>query len=162
MRRDRLLPFLVWLVTAALAAAAATLVYRAVTRPDPLAGRSDPAALYSDPALLFTDPGLLGSAIEDQVTEAVRACMARAGYDYRGPAVVAGLDTLLLPAVDGYGIAAGPAAPAPGLKRSGRLRLARCLLTQSAARPCPTLPPDGARAPNRRASRNDPRTTHPP
>ncbi|MBS1195741.1 MAG: hypothetical protein H6R33_461 [Actinobacteria bacterium] len=117
--RDRRVFIAIWLATAVLVAVGAILIYHFATRVDALAGRPDPADLYSDPALLLTDPGILGSAVEVQVTEAVRECMAEAGYDYRGPAVVADLDSLLDPATDGYGIAGGPAAPLPQLGAGG-------------------------------------------
>ena len=122
MTRDRRLLAAVWLATAVIVAVGALLAYHFITRVDALAGRGDPADLYEDPALLFTDPGILGTAVELRVTEAVRSCMADAGYDYRGPAVVSDLDALLDPAADGYGIAAGPDAPRPqlGRGRAGR------------------------------------------
>ncbi len=119
MHHDRRLFAIVWLATAVVVAAAALLAYHYLTRVDALAGRRDPAALWDDPTLLFTDPGILGTAVEMQVTEAVRACMAAAGYDYRGPAVIGDLDGLIDPATDGYGIAAGPAAPRPQLGDGG-------------------------------------------
>jgi len=119
MTRDRRLPAAVWLATAVLVAVGALLAYHFITRVDGLAGRGDPANLYEDPSLLFTDPGILGTAVELRVTEAVRSCMADAGYDYRGPAVLSDLDTLLDPAADGYGIAAGPDAPRPHLGEGG-------------------------------------------
>lgn len=119
MDRDRRLSAAIWLATAAIVAVAALLIYHCATRVDDLAGRPDPAALYDDPALLFTDPGILGSAVEMRVTAAVRDCMAAAGYDYRGPAVIEGLDDLLDPAADGYGIAAGPGVPPPHLGAGG-------------------------------------------
>jgi len=119
VHRDRRLFVIVWLASAVVAAAASLLAYHFLTRVDTLAGRRDPAALYDDPTLLFADPGLLGTAVEMQVTEAVRGCMAQAGYDYRGPAVIGDLDDVLDPAADGYGIAAGPDAPRPQLGEGG-------------------------------------------
>jgi hypothetical protein len=119
MRRDHRLPAAVWLATAVLVAVGALLAYHLMTRVDALAGRRDPADVFQDPALLFTDPGILGTAVELRVADAVRACMADAGYDYRGPAVLPDLGTLLDPAVDGYGIAAGPNAPRPQLGEGG-------------------------------------------
>jgi hypothetical protein len=107
------------LLTAAAVAAGGLLAYHFLTRVDDLAGRRDPAEIYADPTLLFTDPGILGSAIEVRVTEAVRACMAEAGFDYRGPAVVADWKDLLDPAADGYGLATGPAAPRPVMGAGG-------------------------------------------
>ena len=70
--RDRRVFIAIWLATAVLVAVGAILIYHFATRVDALAGRPDPADLYSDPALLLTDPGILGSAVEVQVTEAVR------------------------------------------------------------------------------------------
>jgi hypothetical protein len=119
MQRDRRLPAAVWLATAVLVAVGALLAYHSITRVDALAGRADPAGLYQDPTLLFTDPGILGTAVELRVTEAVRSCMADAGFEYRGPAVLSDLDTLLDPATDGYGIAAGPDTPRPQLGEGG-------------------------------------------
>jgi hypothetical protein len=119
VHRDHRLLAVVWLATAAVVAAGALLVYHCATRVDALAGRPDPTGLYADPTVLFTDPGILGTAVEMQVTEAVRSCMAEAGYDYRGPAVIGSLDDLLDPAADGYGIATGPAAPRPQLGAGG-------------------------------------------
>jgi len=119
MTRDRRLLAAVWLASAAIVAAGSLLAYHFLTRVDELAGRRDPADLYQDPALLFTDPGILGTAVELRVAAAVRSCMADAGYDYRGPAVLSDLDTLLDPAADGYGVAAGPGAPRPRLGDGG-------------------------------------------
>jgi hypothetical protein len=119
MPRDRGSGVWIWLLTTLLVAGGALLVYHLATRPGDLAGRTDPAALYDQPSLLFTDPGLLGSAIEVRVTEAVRACMEEAGFDYRGPAVVEDLDGLLDPGADGYGIAAGPQVEPPHLGTGG-------------------------------------------
>jgi hypothetical protein len=119
MHRDRWLLAVIWLLTAVVVAVAALLVYHSVTRVPDLAGRRDPADLYADPGLLFTDPGILGTAVEVQVTAAVRACMEDAGLAYRGPAVIEGLDALLDPVRDGYGIAAGPQVASPRLGAGG-------------------------------------------
>jgi len=119
MQRDRRLSAAIWLLTTALVAGGALLAYHLVTRVPELAGRADPAGLYTDPTLLFADPGLLGTAVEARVTEAVRACMKEAGFSYRGPAVIEGLAGLLDPAVDGYGIAAGPQVASPRLGAGG-------------------------------------------
>ena len=119
MQRDRKLTVGIWLVTTALVAGVALLVYHLATRVPDLAGRADPTDLYADPTLLFTDPGLLGTAVELRVTEAVRACMKDAGFSYRGPAVIEGLAGLLDPAADGYGIAAGPQVDPPRLGTGG-------------------------------------------
>jgi hypothetical protein len=119
MDRDRRLFIILWLASAVVVAVAALLIYHFATRLGPLAGRNDAAGLYADPTVLFTDPGTLGTAIEQQVTAAVRDCMAAAGYEYRGPAAIESLDDLLDPAQDGYGIAAGPAAPRPVLGVGG-------------------------------------------
>lgn len=117
MARDRKLSLGIWLLTTVVVAGVALLVYHCATRVDDLAGRSDPAAIYEDPGLLFSDPGLLGSAVEERVTKAVRDCMEQAGLQYRGPAVITGLSDIL--EGHGYGIAAGPAAPAPRLGTGG-------------------------------------------
>lgn len=119
MRRDTRLLATVWLATAAIVAVGSLLAYHFLTRVDTLAGRHDPTDLFEDPTLLFTDPGILGTAVEVRVTEVMRACMANAGYDFRGPAVLSDLDALLDPAVDGYGIAVGPRAPRPRLGEGG-------------------------------------------
>lgn len=119
MHRERRLTVAIWLGTTALVAVVALVVYHLATRVPDLAGRTDPAGLYGDPTLLFSDPGLLGTAIELRVTDAVRACMEGAGFSYRGPAVVEGLDGLLDPAADGYGIAAGPQVDSPRLGTGG-------------------------------------------
>ena len=97
---------LIWLATTVLVALVAVWVYDRATRVPDYAGRTEPARLLDDPGLLFEEPGILGSAVEIRVTEAVRSCMDQAGYDYRGPVQIAGLDDGYDPAVNGYGIAA--------------------------------------------------------
>lgn len=119
MNRSRKILFSIWLVTTVAVALASVLVYRSVTRIPELAGRTDPTAIWSDPAALFTDPGLLGTAVELRVTEAVRACMSERGQTFRGPAVAESIYTILDPARDGYGIAAGGTSPRPTLGTGG-------------------------------------------
>lgn len=108
--RKRWVAVLAWLVTTGLVAGAGWSAYRSLTGVGELAGRTEPSSLYDDPTLIFDDPGILGTAVELQVTEAVRACMESHGLPYRGPAVVSSIDL----AGDGYGIAAG--APVPDLR----------------------------------------------
>jgi len=108
MSPDRRFPIvLVWLAVTVIVAVVVLLVFRSLTRVPDLAGRTAPEDLFDDPALVLEDPGILGSAVEVRVTTAVRACMEARGFDYPGPAVAGGLDTMLDPARDGYGIAAG-------------------------------------------------------
>lgn len=118
MRGSTRLLLAIWAVTTVVVVGAALLVYRHVTRVPLLAGRTNPAAIYSNPTALFEDPGLLGSAIEVQVTEEVRRCMAAFGLSYRGPAVAGDLDSILGSGA-GYGIAAGPVPPGTRLGHGG-------------------------------------------
>jgi hypothetical protein len=98
---------LIWLATTAVVAVVAVLAYRALVGSSHLAGRSAPETLLENPEALFEDPGLIGTAVEMTVHRAISDCMAARGFEYRGPAVAEGLDAVLDPAVDGYGIAAG-------------------------------------------------------
>lgn len=116
---------LVWLATTAAVAIAALVGYRALVRVPELAGRTAPEALLEHPEALFEDPGLIGTAVEIRVTRAISACMAARGFDYRGPAAVDGLDDTIDPAVDGYGIATGPAGGAVTLGDGGADRFER-------------------------------------
>lgn len=118
MRSIRRASIIAWLVTTAAVGGVALLVYGNLTRVPELAGRTDPASIFDDPEALFEDPGLLGSAVEMKVTETVRACMAAAGFDYRGPAQVEPLDDLIEPE-SGYGIAAGVEPPGVVLGEGG-------------------------------------------
>jgi hypothetical protein len=118
-RRDRWLLVGAWLATAVVVTTAALFAYHFATRVPDLAGRRDPVDLYADPTLLFSDPGILGTAVEMQVTEAVRDCMGDAGLTYRGPALIEGIDSLIDPTRDGYGIAAGPQVEKPHLGAGG-------------------------------------------
>jgi hypothetical protein len=119
MNRPGKILVLVWLATTVVVALVTFLVYRAVTRVPELAGRADPATIWSDPTAVFTEPGLLGTAVELTVTEAVRTCMEDRGQTFRGPAVAESIYTILDPARDGYGIAAGGASPRPTLGDGG-------------------------------------------
>jgi hypothetical protein len=101
--------FLIWLATSAAVAVTALVAYQSVIRVPELAGRTSPETLLENPEMLFEDPGLLGTAVEIRVTRAISSCMAARGFEYRGPAVVKGLDEVLDPETDGYGIATGPA-----------------------------------------------------
>jgi len=100
--------FLIWLATSAVVAVGALVAYRALVRVPELAGRTAPETVLENPERLFEDPGLLGTAVEMRVTRAISSCMAARGFEYRGPAVVKGLDDGLNPETDGYGIATGP------------------------------------------------------
>jgi len=110
---------LIWLATSAAVAIALLVAYRAVIRVPELAGRTSPETVLEDPTMLFEDPGLLGTAVEIRVTRAISSCMEARGFDYRGPAVVQGLDDLLDPQTDGYGIATGPPGGAVTLGEGG-------------------------------------------
>ncbi|OFW66427.1 MAG: hypothetical protein A2Z12_05205 [Actinobacteria bacterium RBG_16_68_21] len=119
MDRNRRTLVWIWLATTAVVAGVALLLYRSATRTPDLAGRTDPAVIWEDPTALFTDPGILGTAVEMQVTEAVRSCMAERGQDFRGPAVAEDIYAILDPSRDGYGIAAGGDTPRPTLGSGG-------------------------------------------
>ena len=118
--RDRRLLAAVWLATAVIVAVGCPA---RLSLPDAGSTRwRAPATRLTStttPRSSSPTPALLGTAVEVRVTEAVRACMAEAGYDFRGPAVLSDLDALLDPAADGYGIAAGPDAPRPQLGEGG-------------------------------------------
>jgi hypothetical protein len=109
MDRSRRRLVLIWLATTAAAVVALLVVYGAVVGVPELAGRTEPETLLEQPESLFADPGMLGTAIEIRVTRTIAACMEARGFKYRGPAAVDGLEETLDPAVDGYGIATGPA-----------------------------------------------------
>jgi len=119
MNRSRNTLIWIWLATTVAVALMAVLVYRSVTRVPDLAGRTDPQAIWDDPTVLFNDPGILGTAVEMQVTEAVRSCMEASGQSFRGPAVAGSIYDLLDPAREGYGVATGGDTPRPTLGSSG-------------------------------------------
>lgn len=119
MDRTRKTLLWIWLGTTVLAALVTGLAYRAITRVPDFAGRTDPAVVWNDPTALFREPGLLGTAVEMQVTEAVRACMEERGFTFRAPAVAESIYGILDPARDGYGIAAGGDTPRPVLGSDG-------------------------------------------
>jgi len=116
---------LIWLATSAAVAIAVLVAYRVVIRVPELAGRTSPETVLEDPTMLFDDPGLLGTAVEIRVTRAIASCMEARGFDYRGPAAVEGLDDLLDPETDGYGIATGPPGGAVTLGDGGAGRFDR-------------------------------------
>jgi hypothetical protein len=116
---------LIWLATTAAVVIAVLVGYRSLVRVPELAGRTAPETLLEDPEALFEDPGLIGTAVEIRVTRAIAACMQARGFDYQGPAAVEGLDDILDPAVDGYGIATGPAGGAVTLGNGGASRFER-------------------------------------
>jgi hypothetical protein len=116
MSRSRNTLVAIWLASAVVVTLAAVTLYNSATRIPEFAGRLDPATIYTDPAALFRDPGLLGTAVEIEVTRAVRACMATAGFRYRGPVEVEALRALIDPEREGYGIAAGADVSRPTLQ----------------------------------------------
>lgn len=118
MPRSRRTLVLIWAITTVIVLVALVLLYRNLTEVPLLAGRTEPTSIYSDPTVLFDDPGVIGSAIEVQVTERIRACMEDQGFTYRGPAQVDDLDEML-GADDGYGIALGPEPPGSVLGAGG-------------------------------------------
>ncbi|MCJ7726714.1 MAG: hypothetical protein MUP76_10050 [Acidimicrobiia bacterium] len=116
---------LIWLATSAAVAIFALIGYRSLARVPELAGRTAPETLLADPTALFADPGMIGTAVEIRVTRAIDSCMQARGFDYRGPAAVEGLDQVLEPAIDGYGISTGPAGAAVTLGDGGAGRFER-------------------------------------
>jgi len=119
MTRTRNTLIWIWLTTTLAVTVISLVAYRSITRVPDLAGRTDPTVIWDDPTAVFADPGLLGTAVELRVTEAVRACMAEQGQTFRGPAVAESIYTILDPATDGYGIAAGSTSPRPTLGGGG-------------------------------------------